>query len=551
MKSKSAFLLYLLLLSFGAAYCQTIVKGVIKDAVTQLPLQSVSVYFKGGKGVTSSADGSYSLSTGASRHRSIQFSYVGYKTVTKTIIPDQEQTLDVVMERGEANNNVVVKTNKRSKYSNKNNPAVELIRQVIDNKEKNRINAYDFVSYDQYEKKEVLLTKAPEKLLNNKFLKNFQFMFENNDTTKIQGRAMLPFYLNESTSKKYYRKNPEKSKTYVLAEKKVNIGEYLDVAGINAYLERMYEDVDVYQNNISLLTNQFLSPISDMAPTFYRFYIADTIELEGTKLVRLNFTPRNLNDLLFKGTLFVTLDGNFSVQKLIMSISKHANLNFVRELHVNQDFEKGSDGRYHLSMSNTIIEFALSESAKTGFVGERTVSMRNYIINQPAADSIYKGEAVVRLNEGTNETEAFWKERRSPQLSEAETMVYSNIDSLTHLKSFKTFMEVATLLFGGYKSMGPYEIGAINSFYSFNSVEGFKLRFGWRTTPDFSSRIYLENYVAYGFKDEKWKYYGGIAYSFNRSTIYAYPLNYLKFSYQYDTKIPGQELQFVAEDNLF
>jgi hypothetical protein len=107
-------------------------------------------------------------------------------------------------------------------------------------------------------------------------------------------------------------------------------------------------------------------------------------------------------------------------------------------------------------------------------------------------------------------------------------------------------MEVATLLFGGYKSMGPYEIGAINSFYSFNSVEGFKLRFGWRTTPDFSSRIYLENYVAYGFKDEKWKYYGGIAYSFNRSTIYAYPLNYLKFSYQYDTKIPGQELQFVA-----
>lgn len=135
-----------------------------------------------------------------------------------------------------------------------------------------------------------------------------------------------------------------------------------------------------------------------MAPTFYRFYIADTIELEGTKLVRLNFSPRNLSDLLFKGTLFVTLDGNYSVQKLIMSISKHANLNFVRELHVNQDFEKGFDGRYHVVMSNTIVEFALTQNAKTGIVGERTVSMKNYKINQPEPDSVYEGDAMVRLN---------------------------------------------------------------------------------------------------------------------------------------------------------
>jgi len=33
--------------------------------------------------------------------------------------------------------------------------------------------------------------------------------------------------------------------------------------------------------------------------------------------------------------------------------------------------------------------------------------------------------------------------------------------------------------------------------------------------------------------------------------VYSYPLNYLKLSYQYDTKIPGQELQFVQEDNFF
>src|SRR4051794_21169575 len=427
--------------AFIASNSQTIVKGVIKDGASNQPLQSVSIYFKGGKGVTSAADGSYTVVTGNTRLTSIQFSYVGYKTITKSVTPNREQVIDVEMEVADTKRSVIVKTNKRGRYSNKNNPAVELIRMVIDNKGKNRISSYDYVSYEQYEKMEVLLTKTPDKLLNNKYLKNFQFVFENNDTTKIQGRAMLPVYLNEVSSLQYFRKKPEKNKTYILGEKKVDFGDYLDVEGINSYLDRMYEDPDVYENNISLLSNQFLSPIADMAPTFYRFYIADTTEIDGVKLVRLNFSPRNLNDLLFKGTLFVTLDGNYSVQKLVMSISRHANLNFVRELHVNQDFEKGTDGRYHRIMSNTIIEFALTEGAKTGVVGERTVSVKNFTINQPGPDSVYKGESVVRLDGQAAKPEAFWQEHRKPQLSEAEAKVYSNIDSLTQLRSFKTTME--------------------------------------------------------------------------------------------------------------
>ncbi len=535
---------------FTTSYSQTVVKGVIKDAVTLQPLQSVSVYFKGGKGVTSSANGSYTLTTVNSKLTVVQYSYVGYKTVIKNIFPGREQEINVQLQVADAHNNVYVKTNKRGKYSNKNNPAVELIRRVIDHKDENKISGYDYVSYDQYEKMELMLTKTPEKLLNNKLLKNWKFIFENNDSTKIQGRAMLPVYMEEISSQKYYRKNPEKVKTYILGDKKVNFGDYLDVGGINSYFERMYEEVDVYKNNISLLSNQFLSPIADMAPTFYRFYIADTTVLDGVKLVRLNFSPKNLNDLLFKGTLFVTLDGNYSVQKLIMSISKHANLNFVRELHVNQNFEKSTDGRYHVAMSNTIVEFAISNNAKSGIVGERTVSYKNYLINQPAPDSVYKGGAIVHLENKTKETEEFWVQHRSPQLSEAEAKVYSNIDSLTNLKSFKTFMDVATLLLAGYKGFGPYEVGPVNAFYSFNPVEGFRLRAGGRTTPQFNPNIYLENYIAYGFKDQKWKYYASASYSFNHTSIYSYPHNFLNISFQHDTKIPGQELEFVSEDNF-
>jgi len=283
---------------------------------------------------------------------------------------------------------------------------------------------------------------------------------------------------------------------------------------------------------------------------FYRFYIADTITIDETKLIRLNFTPRNLNDLLFRGTIFVTLDGNYGVQKITMGISKHANLNFVKQLEVNQNFEKGIDGRYHLITTNTTIEFSLTKGAKGGIAGERTVSLKNFTINKPVPDSVFTGPSVVTIGNPEKTSDTFWIQHRQPQLSVIESKVYTNIDSLQNMTSYKRFMDIATLLLAGYKNFGSYKVGPINAFYSFNPVEGFRLRLGGRTTPKLSPSIYFENYAAYGFKDLKLKYFLSGTYSFNHKSIYSYPLNYLKLSYQYDTKIPGQELQFVQEDNF-
>ncbi|GEO09125.1 DUF5686 and carboxypeptidase-like regulatory domain-containing protein [Segetibacter aerophilus] len=545
--------LIIIITTGSVSYSQTIVKGVVRDAVSKEPLQSVSVYVQDGKGVTTKEDGSYIYATNNSAAKSIKFSYVGYKTITKAIVPNQEQTLDVELAVTDAKNSVTVKS-KRGKYSNKNNPAVDLIRKVIANKDKNRISSYDFVEYEQYEKMELSLTNKPEKLLKNKLVKNFTFVFDNVDTSKLEGKYLLPVYLAEKLSQKYYRKNPEKQKTYVLGEKQVNYGDFLDNNGIKSYLNRLYEDVDIYQNNIALLTNQFLSPIADLAPTFYRFYITDTVENDGIKLIRLSFAPKNPTDLLFKGIMFITLDGNYSIQKINMSISKHANLNWVRDLQIKQDFEKGPDGRYHVISTNTATEFALAKNSGGGIVGERTVSFKNFTINKPEAESVYAGAPVVSDISVNNNSlsDTFWIAHRHPQLTDVEAKVYKNIDSLQNLKSYKRFMDIATLVLAGYKQAGPnYEVGPVSAFYSFNPVEGFRLRAGGRSTPNFNKSLYFENYLAYGFKDEKLKYFLSGTYSFNHESVYGYPLNFLRLSYQYDTKIPGQELQFVQEDNFF
>jgi hypothetical protein len=546
-------LIGVVLLFFGVlqSSAQTVVQGVVTDAVSNQPLQYVSVVFKGGRGTVTDSLGKYTLRS-SGNNAIILVTYVGYKTITKTITAGTTQTLDLAMETDpKAVYNVTVTTKKKAPYHNKNNPAVDLIRRVIQNKPLNRAERYNYLQYDQYEKMEVSVSNVNNKLANSKLLKNYKFLLENSDTTKVEGKALIPVYLEETLSKKYFRKKPEKTKTIVTGQKQVDFGEYIDNNGVKQYLNRLVMDIDIYDNDIPLFTYQFLSPIADLAPTFYMYYIRDTItQPDGQKLIKLYFTPRTTGDLLFRGNMYITLDGNYSIQKINMFLSKNVNLNFVRDLHIDLDFEKSEDNRYHLSRSNVMADAAITKSSETGFYGERTVSYKNFQINKPLPDSVYEGPALVKQDKAETHNDNYWVQNRHDSLTKTEAKVYSNIDSLEKMPSFRRTMAIATLLLAGYTSLGPVEIGPAAAFYSFNPVEGFKLRLGGRTTPKLSKRIYFEGYGAYGFEDEKWKYFISSTYSINNKSIYEYPLKYIKVGYQHDTKIPGQELQFVSEDNF-
>jgi len=550
-KIKGALVGLLLLAGLVQGFTQTVIQGVVTDIINKQPLQYVSVVLKGGRGTVTDSLGRFTLRS-SGNIAIVQVTYVGYKTILKNIVPGTAQILNFELETDpKAVNNVTVTTNKRAPYRNKGNPAVELIKRVIENKSINRTEHYDYVQYDQYEKLELSLSNVSNKLTNSKLLKKYQFMFENKDTIKLEGKSLLPVYLEETLSKKYFRKSPEKTKTIVVGEKRVNFGEYVDVPGVSSYLNRLYMDIDIYDNDIPLFTYQFLSPIADLAPTFYMFYIKDTItDASGQKLIKLYFTPRNTNDLLFRGNMYITLDGNYAVQKMNMFLSKNANLNFVRELHIDLDFEKSEDGRYHLSKTNTMADAGVTKGAGSGFFGERTVSYKNFVINKKMPDSLYVGLALVKAEQVDQHPDAYWQQNRHDTLTKAESKVYTNIDSLEKMPSFRRTLAIATFLFSGYTSLGPFDLGPAAAFYSFNPIEGFKLRLGGRTTPKLSKRIFFEGYGAYGFKDERWKYFLSSTYSLNNKSIYTYPLNFIRASYQYDTKIPGQELQFVSEDNF-
>jgi len=550
---KYAFLLVFIFFAITSKGQNTIVSGVITDAQTNQPLPLVSVSFPGTSiGVNSRVDGKYSITTGKT-YTQLKFSFVGYKPVIRTIVAGKEQVINVKMQANvQSLATVNIHAGKKTRYRNKNNPAVELIRQVIAHKDSNRMESYDYTEYKQYEKLEFSFINVNPKLSEKKGYRKYKFLLDNRDTTNFPGKSLLPVYLEEKLTQTYYRKNPEKTKKIIEGEKKVNIVNFVDEEGVNSYLNRMYAEVDIYSNNIFLMTNQFLSPISDGAPSFYKFFITDTIEVDHKKMVELSFTPRNGNDMLFEGLIIITLDGRYAVQKARLSINKNINLNWVKSMSADLSYEKNPDGRYHLSKSDMKASFGANKNRDKGIFGERTISYQNYLINVPKPDSVYAGESTVTVKNALQQGDQFWSDSRGRDtLTGIEANVYKNIDSLQTMPSYKRTMEIINLFAVGFKSFGPVEVGPLGALYSFNGVEGSRVRLGGRTTPDFSSRYYFETYGAYGFKDQNFKYLLSAAYAFNNKSIYTFPENYIKASVQHEVNIPGEELAFRQADAFF
>jgi hypothetical protein len=547
------YLLLVLLGMPGAAIAQTTtIEGVVTDIKTKekLPFVSVSVP-QAGVGTNTDEDGHYTLRI-PSPYTSVVFAFLGYRPVTKTIVSGVPQEVNVALTSSSAMlNEVVIKGGKPPRYRNKENPAVELIRQVIAHKEQNRPESYNYVEYEKYEKMAFSFSNLSEKFKNRRIFRNYQFLFKTQDSTAAGGVNILPVYLEEKLAKEYYRKNPEKRKSIELGNKQVQFDKnFIDNEGLSTYFNRMYQDIDIYSNNVALLGNQLLSPIANNAPTFYQFYITDTLKQHVPQLIELSFLPRNKGDMLFKGKLYVTLDGNFAVQQANLTVDKRINLNFIKTLNANLQFAENPDKRYHLSKSDLAIDFGISQNKGSGFYGERSVSYRNYQINKAEPESVYEGPAHVKADSLTERPATFWQQNRPDSLSLVEKSIYKNVDTLQTIKSFQRTLTLFTFIFSGYKSFGPFEVGPSNTFYSFNPVEGFRLRLGGRTTPELSKRIYFETYAAYGFNDEKWKYFFSSTYSLNSKSIYTFPQNFIRASFQRDTKIPGQELEFVQEDNF-
>lgn len=520
----------------------TSISGHIVDDVSGLPLPYISITFTGSTfGTTTDKQGNFDLKApGAFSH--VTFSYVGYQSVTKSIKPGESNILLVRLHSRQTQlKEVSVKSGKKQRYRNKGNPAVELIQEVIDHKEQNRMEAADYYQYDQYERIGLSLFHLSPRFVNSNFFSKYRFMIDS--TLQVDGvkESSLPVYFSEKLFQQYYRKKPEKSIQVLNAQKEVNLIKFIDTVGLDLYLNRLYGNtIDLYANNIFIISNQFLSPIADHSPDFYKFFITDTIQTAKGKLIAVSFTPRNKGDLLFEGHLLVSMDGNYAVESCELDVNKQININFMRSLKIKLDFNQFPGGRYYLKKSDVIADFGLSRNRGSGVYGERTVIYDNYKLNTPQPASFYNGKSLQMAPNSNKPDTAYWKQHRSDSLTTQQANLYAHINRLESMPSFKRLTWIASTLTGGYADVGPVQIGPIGSFFSFDNQEGARFQLGGRTTPKFNSSVYLQGYAAYGTKDKEFKYNLSTYFSLNKTAPYRFPNNYFKISYLYDVDLPGQ-----------
>ncbi len=545
-------ILVLFLLVATPVYAQkmTRISGKVIDAKTKELLPFVSVVFKGKNiGVITNYNGEYKIETQWASD-SLQASFLGYHSQIKPVKKGERQTINFsLLPKNITLEEVEIKA-KKVRYRNKNNPAVALIRNVIKNKKLNRKENLDYYEYEKYEKDEFDLNNITDKYKKKKALKKFQFVFSFVDTSDINGKPFLPVFLKEKRAKVYYRKKPQSKKEYIMGTNMTGFHEYIDNQGVSYMIDNLFEDIDLYDNTILLLTNPFTSPISVIAPSIYKFRIIDTLDINGYNCIRLGFQPRNKQDFAFAGNLYITNDNRYALVKADMNVSKDINLNFVNDLKIIQEYTFINNKAWMLTTDKLIVDFNLSKKG-VGMFGRKSVYYDNFVFNKHRPDSLYTGTEEVINELGFDERDSsFWKKNRIVDLTKQEKDIYKMVDSIQNVPAFKRTMDVVMLLVAGYWNFNKIDVGPVNTFYSFNDVEGFRLRLGGRTSDKFSKKFRLSGYGVYGFKDKQFKYSAMATWSLNNKALKDNPKHTLSLQYQYETNFPGMEVQFINEDNF-
>ena len=540
----------------------TSASGIVKDSITGEPLPFVSVYFDGSTiGAMTDDNGTFTLQNNQG-YTKLAAASLGYDTKFIDLKPGKKNdNLEVLLKPTAIEISEVVVKPKREKYTRKDNPAVELIKKVIAHKNDNRIEAKPEYQTEVYEKLSLSLDNFNPNLDKNKFLKKFKFIKNYLDTSEFNGKPILTVSVRENLSDFYYRKSPKAEKTIVRAKRMQGIDKTLDDGGgITSNLEEIFKSINIFDNNIPILLNRFVSPLSStLATTYYHYYIMDTLDVGGDKCVDLAFVPANSESYGFTGRLYITLDGNYAVKKVLLNTPANINLNWVDKLRIEQEFKQMPDSTWVLDQENTFVNFYVVKGTQQLYAHQLR-NYDNYNFNVQNADSVFGLLGALHvLPEATAQPDTFWTHNRPIPLKEKEDALKDLLGQLRKVPAFNAIIKTAEILITGYiptandKKVTKFDFGPMNTTFSANHLEGFRMRVGGMTTANLNPYWFASGYLAYGTNDRKIKYNLKLTHSFTKKEYHEgeNPVNNLSFIQEYDVYTPGQDFLFTSKDNIF
>jgi len=499
MFKKISFSILVFIISSSFMFSQTKVSGVVIDKKNQ-PISYANIVFKGSnEGTVSDENGRFYLES-IKNYTAITVAFVGY--VSKDVELDKlvNYNFKVVLNEEEVLEEVVIYNGKTSK---KNNPALDILRKIWERKRKNGLRMFNQYQYEKYEKVEFDLNTIDSAFMKSKIFKGMEFVFNKVDTSKVTGKTYLPIFINESIYDVYGDNLLKKEKSIIKANKNSGLS---NGDGVNTFIKDLYNDYNIYNNHLTFFDKSFTSPLSTTGIDVYNYVLRDSSFIDNKWCYNIVFYPRRKNELTFKGDFWVN-DSTFAIKTINMAVSKSANINWVKDIYIEQEFEEVSDSVFLLTRDYLMSDFALNKKEESkGVYGKRTTLVRNHKFNEVKPDKFYKEEVNYIDNAVFAKDDAYWEENRFEKLNKDEIGVYKMLDTLKTVKKFKQMYNLVTILGSGYIQKGNIDFGPIFSTFGFNEVEGIRVRVGGRTYFGPNDKWRLQAYTAYGFDDNKFKY---------------------------------------------
>ena len=530
------YIFLLILISSFAQGQTTVIEGKVTDASSNEPIMFCNVFFAGTKiGTMTDFDGHYKLETQNPKD-SLTVQALGYsnrikkiKKGTKQVVNFQLSNSDITLEE------VIIVPGE--------NPAFRILRGVWENKKEYNPEKLKSYKYEGYAKVEIALNNVSDKFKNSASMKPFKAVFDSlQNKAGKDGQIVLPMVTSETVNDYYYQKTPNYEKEYVKASKSKALINITDI--LQPFMGTSQHKYNFYNNWINIFEKPFTSPISTTGRLYYRYYLMDSIDVEGVNCYMIKFKPRRKGDLAFTGKMWITKKG-FVLKKISAEVGKKANFNFIERFKIEQELSL-IDSSVVFPIHNRVLVDAANFTSNYGILAKYNLAYQDIKLN-PKIDSktfSHNQEFAYDMNDKTTQ---YWNNKRNELVGDSTLadQSYAIIDSLSNSKSIKRVSNFLDFVFEGYYPTKYFEFGHYMFFVGKNRNEGFRTQIGGRTTVDFSKKWILSGHVAYGYKDEKIKYDIQVERFLSRKHW-----TKIGFQYKYDLDKVGVNSHFIDQNPL-
>lgn len=409
---------------------------------------------------------------------------------------------------------------KRQRYKRKGNPAVELMRKVIEAKGEHRLEQNDYVRYNKYQRITTAIDNITQEMLDSMKLLQKPIIRRQVEYCPQTGKFILPFNYSETVTQHLWRREPKLERNYILGTNSEGITDLMPIGeNVNTVIASVFTDINIYDDVLTLFERRFTSPLSSKAAiSFFQFFIEDTLVVDGHETIQLNFVPQNPQDFGFSGRLWILNDSTYRVHKCILNLPLRSSVNWVNNLVVEQRFTDLPNGQRVLQTDDLFAELGILKKHRQLVLHRAT----NYtqISTDSIPDLLFLPSDKRREGSTNMEDSVFWTRHRVDTLSWGESGLKGMAAQLHKLSRNNVIMYlVRSVIANSFetsldRNQSRFDIGPIMSMVSNNFIDGWRFRLGGQTTARVHPQLFFKGYAAYGEHSQNWYGMGEVEYSF-------------------------------------